>query len=142
MSDWDMGIVEEARDALAASQTALREADAERAMVHQRAAENLRIAVQEKRRAKTAEAENARLRALLAGAVSEGRRARHLKRGTTYQVLTYPTLQTDRPLTDYAELVVYRCEQTGKTWARPVDEFEDPARFEELPAQPEGDDNV
>ena len=55
-------------------------------------------------------------------------RVQHIKRGTTYQILARGMLQTDTPLTDYAELVAYRCEETGDVWFRPQSEFT-PDRF-------------
>jgi hypothetical protein len=55
-------------------------------------------------------------------------RVQHIKRGTTYTILARGKLQTDKPLTDYAELVAYRCDETGDVWFRPQDEFT-PDRF-------------
>jgi hypothetical protein len=63
-------------------------------------------------------------------------RYQHIKRGTTYAVIGRGKLQTDAPLSDYAELVAYRCEETGDIWFRPVSEFT-PDRFRALPAPPE-----
>lgn len=51
-------------------------------------------------------------------------RVRHLRRGSTYTVLGPARIQTATPLTDLAEVVIYRGED-GETWARPVAEFED-----------------
>lgn len=55
-------------------------------------------------------------------------RFQHIKRGTTYTVIARGKLQTDAPLTDYAELVAYRCDETGDVWFRPESEFT-PDRF-------------
>jgi hypothetical protein len=58
------------------------------------------------------------------------RRYRHKKRGTECVVIGSASLQTEKPLCDYAGLVVYR-EDDGKLWARPLAEFGD-GRFEEI----------
>lgn len=80
-----------------------------------------------------AKAEIERLRA---AAEAAGERVRSKKSGATYLVLTpVGRLQTERPLSDMARLVIYRCEQTGELWARPYSEFMD-GRFE--PAPPQG----
>lgn len=55
---------------------------------------------------------------------------RHKKRGSTYVEIGRGKLQTDTPLTDYAELVAYRAED-GELWFRPPSEFDD-GRFEVL----------
>ncbi len=60
------------------------------------------------------------------------RRWRHVKRGTEYAEIGRGKLQTDTPLSDYAELVVYQCDD-GAIWVRPVTEFED-GRFVEIGA--------
>lgn len=74
--------------------------------------------------------------AALAAAEAAGERVRSKKSGATYLVLTpVGRLQTERPLSDMARLVIYRCEQTGELWARPYSEFMD-GRFE--PAPPQG----
>jgi hypothetical protein len=60
---------------------------------------------------------------------------KHKKRGTTYDVLAgLALLQTDTPLSDMAEVVVYRCRETGDFWVRPCSEFND-GRFAPLAAQ-------
>ena len=59
-------------------------------------------------------------------------RVQHLKRGTTYEVMAYGKVQTDRPLSDYSEVVIYRGEADGLVWVRPIDEFNDPERFDDL----------
>lgn len=56
-------------------------------------------------------------------------RVRHIKRGSTYQVVGRGKLQTDAPLSDLAELVIYQSEADGTFWVRPVGEFYD-GRFE------------
>jgi hypothetical protein len=53
---------------------------------------------------------------------------RHLRRGSLYTVVGRATLQTDRPLTDDQELIVYKGVD-GYLWARPSDEFCD-GRFQ------------
>lgn len=58
-------------------------------------------------------------------------RVQHKKRGSTYRVVGRGKVQTDTPLTDYAEVVVYQCEADGAVWVRPVSEFED-GRFAAL----------
>ena len=58
-------------------------------------------------------------------------RVRHKKRGTEYEVLGEADLQTGKPLTDYAVVIVYRDVTTGRIWVRPRDEFTD-GRFEVL----------
>lgn len=61
----------------------------------------------------------------------DGGRWRHVKRGTDYTVVAgEATLQTSLPMTDGADLIVYRGDD-GKVWARPVTEFAD-GRFERL----------
>ena len=62
--------------------------------------------------------------------------ATHKKRGTTYDVISGLALvQTDEPLTDMAEVVIYRCRETGAYWVRRHSEFYD-GRFE-IPAAQE-----
>lgn len=58
-----------------------------------------------------------------------GVQARHIKRGTTYDVLGEATIQTNAPLADMDRVVVYRCRETGGLWARRHAEFVD-GRFE------------
>lgn len=67
----------------------------------------------------------------------EGKRYRHVKRGTIYTVIGEGKLQCSaNPLLDDQPIVVYRGED-GQLWARGVDEFHD-GRF--VPAsQPEGE---
>lgn len=60
-------------------------------------------------------------------------RVRHIKRGTEYTVIGVGKVQTDRPLTDYAEVTIYIGDD-NQIWVRPIDEFEDPARFERVNA--------
>jgi hypothetical protein len=57
---------------------------------------------------------------------------RHRKRGTLYQEIGRGELQVSESLvSDGTELVVYQGED-GKLWFRPVDEFDDPNRFDRL----------
>lgn len=58
---------------------------------------------------------------------------RHLKRGTTYQIIGIAKLQTALTggLADETEMVVYANEVTGKMSVRSVDEFCD-GRFERV----------
>jgi uncharacterized coiled-coil protein SlyX len=74
--------------------------------------------------------EVARLREDLSGAYP---RYQHVKRGTIYQEFGRGQIQTDTPLTDYAEVVIYRGEHDGRFWVRPVSEFDD-GRFAALAA--------
>jgi hypothetical protein len=57
---------------------------------------------------------------------------KHRRRGTTYTVLGRAVLQTDLPLADNHELVVY-AGADGRLWARPSEEFFD-GRFEVVDA--------
>jgi hypothetical protein len=77
------------------------------------------------------------------------RRVRHIKRGTTYQLLGEAEVQISRgagsnqrfdwrTLKEGDSLVAYRCEQSGNLWLRFPDEFED-GRFEDLTAQEKAD---
>jgi hypothetical protein len=61
---------------------------------------------------------------------------RHLKRGTTYDILaTHVEVQNsgEWAIEEGDTLTVYQCRETGKIWARPDAEVADPARFEPLP---------
>jgi hypothetical protein len=49
---------------------------------------------------------------------------RHVKRGTEYRIVACAKVQTDMPLGDYDEVIVY-ADAEGKAWVRPVTEFED-----------------
>ena len=60
-------------------------------------------------------------------------RVRHKKRGSFYIVIDHAEVQTDRPLTDHAKVVVYRSEDDHSLWVRQINEFED-GRFEPAPA--------
>jgi hypothetical protein len=59
------------------------------------------------------------------------RRVKHLKRGSTYKIIGHGKIQTETPLTDNAEVVVYVSEADGSVWVRPISEFMD-GRFENL----------
>ncbi|WWT39561.1 hypothetical protein [Microcystis phage Mae-JY02] len=69
--------------------------------------------------------------AIPARGVGVKERVQHKKRGSTYRVLGRGKVQTDTPLTDYAEVVVYQAEADGTVWVRPVSEFKD-GRFAAL----------
>jgi hypothetical protein len=58
------------------------------------------------------------------------KRVRHKKRGSEYAVIGHGKIQTDVPLKDYDEVVVYQSED-GTIWVRPVSEFMD-GRFENV----------
>lgn len=61
---------------------------------------------------------------------------RHIKRGTEYQFIDEADLQTDKPLSDYEVVSVYRGND-GRVWVRPSSEFND-GRFERLPGRDGG----
>lgn len=58
-------------------------------------------------------------------------KVRHLKRGSTYEILGEAQLQTDVSLSDLDRVVVYRCDETGELWVRRHAEFSD-GRFENV----------
>lgn len=58
---------------------------------------------------------------------------RHRRRGTLYTVVGRAILQTDRPLSDEQELVVYTGGD-GRLWARPIRELYD-GRFQRADVQ-------
>ncbi len=60
-----------------------------------------------------------------------------MKRGTTYALIGHAPLQCQTPFTaaEGAIFAVYQCEEDGKVWVRPINEFED-GRFEPLPEPP------
>ena len=60
---------------------------------------------------------------------TEPKRVRHIKRGTLYKVIGHGALQTEFPLHDYDDVVVYQSEKDGSIWVRPVSEFYDEDRF-------------
>lgn len=57
-------------------------------------------------------------------------RWRHRNRGRTYTIIANAQVQTDTPLSDYAEVIIYKSEADGKVWVRPVAEFQE--RFDEI----------
>lgn len=59
---------------------------------------------------------------------------RHVKRGSTYEVVGQAMLQTSAPLTDMETMIVYRSLDDGRLWVRPSTEFED-GRFERVVQQ-------
>ncbi len=46
-------------------------------------------------------------------------RVQHVKRGSTYRVIGAGKIQTDAPLTDYTDVVIYQSEEDGLIWVRP-----------------------
>ena len=52
-------------------------------------------------------------------------RATHLKRLSEYIVLGHARIQTNSPLNDYDNVVVYQSAADGNIWARPQSEFFD-----------------
>lgn len=54
---------------------------------------------------------------------------RHIKRGSLYDPRGTIRIQTDQPLKDDDQLVLYRAQEDGTLWGRPPTEFFDPARF-------------
>jgi len=63
-------------------------------------------------------------------AITGYKKVRHVKRGSEYMVIGHGKIQTDKPLSDYHEVIVYVGEN-GSLWVRPVSEFMD-GRFENL----------
>lgn len=55
----------------------------------------------------------------------------HKKRGTVYDTVGEATIQCDRPMADYDEVMIYRDPFSGKLWVRPLLEFHD-GRFAEV----------
>ncbi|AFU88166.1 hypothetical protein CcrColossus_gp296 [Caulobacter phage CcrColossus] len=66
--------------------------------------------------------------------LDRGDKYRHLKRGSTYNVLGQGIAQCETPIQDNDALVFYRDGQ-GRFFARHVDEFHD-GRFEKVSAEP------
>ena len=60
-----------------------------------------------------------------------GQRFMHMKRGSTYVKIGTASLQAGSPVVEGVALTIYRCEKTGRLWARPESEFND-GRFEEI----------
>lgn len=60
-------------------------------------------------------------------------RVRHKKRGSTYEVIGYASVQTTEPIHEGDVVMVY-VGKDGDRWARPAHEFND-GRFESLPPQ-------
>lgn len=58
-------------------------------------------------------------------------RVKHVKRGTSYRVLGVGKIQTETPLRDHAEIMIYQGETDGLLWVRSLEEFWD-GRFEPL----------
>lgn len=56
-------------------------------------------------------------------------KVKHVKRGTVYKIIGEAKIQTDIPLTDYDDVIVYQGESDGHIWVRRKTEFED-GRFE------------
>lgn len=55
---------------------------------------------------------------------------RHKKRGTTYEIIGFGTMQIINSL-DGTKVVIYKDVDNGSLWVRPEDEFFD-GRFEEV----------
>lgn len=55
--------------------------------------------------------------------IKPGSKARHYKRGSTYDVIGEASVQTGEPLGDYARVIVYRAHHDGRLWVRPLQEF-------------------
>lgn len=52
-------------------------------------------------------------------------RVKHVKRGSTYEIIGMAQIQTDTPLNDYDQVFVYRDPETDEIWVRPSSEFND-----------------
>ena len=59
------------------------------------------------------------------------RHVRHVRRGTTYEVIGNACLQSAAPVGDCADVMIYRDIKHGRLRARPTPEFED-GRFVEI----------
>lgn len=57
-------------------------------------------------------------------AAPEPQMYKHKRAGSVYRKVGSAMLQTDKPLTDLAGLVIYQ-DMNGQLWARPPDEFDD-----------------
>lgn len=69
----------------------------------------------------------------------KGQGARHLKRGTRYTVDGAAVMSISGSIADYDHvvLILYRDDETGRPWARPVVEFLDGRYEHELPGPTE-----
>lgn len=68
--------------------------------------------------------------AALSGPPSPPKRWRH-RNGSTYTMVGPALAQTTKGICDYDAVVVYRAEEDGLLWVRPVEEFTD-GRFTEI----------
>lgn len=75
------------------------------------------------------------------GEAVAARRFRHVKRGSTYTEIGRGKLQVDMHSTlpvgalDMSDMVIYRADEDGSLWTRPVEDFED-GRFVEIESHP------
>lgn len=91
--------------------------------------------------ARTERAEALQVALTLLVEAAERPRLRHVKRGSTYDIVGEGVLQTERPLTDGAALVVYRDVVDGRWFFRPPGEMQD-GRFVTVGSCPvEGEDD-
>lgn len=69
----------------------------------------------------------------MANNLTEAKRYRHIKRGTTYTIIGTGHLQHPLHELDLMPITIYRSDNDGTLWARYTKEFHD-GRFEELPS--------